>query len=298
MKTITMIGAVTAVILLAGASPLRAQDEETLDTTLTVRGTPRLSVSNYSGEVTVRQGRAGQIRVQAEYERARIEIDETASRVSVRTVTRRGRGEVAYTISVPQGTEIEISGLSTDVDISGVCGEANVNTVSGDLTVVCTTGNTQLQSVSGDVTLTDARGDADISATSGDILVRDVRGVVNAHSVSGDVDVSGVQGADVTAESVSGEIMYAGPIRDNGRYRFVSHSGEVTVRVSGTLNATVSMQTFSGSFESDFQTVLEPGTQISRNWRFRVGTGSARLELESFSGTIYLRRGTSGQREE
>ena len=34
---------------------------------------------------------------------------------------------------------------------------------------------------------------------------------------------------------MSGEILYVGALRENGRYRFVSHSGDVEVRVQGTI---------------------------------------------------------------
>ncbi len=304
----TLRAAVTALAMVGiSTSALHAQrgrdrdrdrDQGTFDTTLTVRAAARLSVSNQNGTVTVRSWGRNQIRVQAEYDQARIEIDESGSRVSVRAVHRRGHGEVDYTITVPGGTAIDVNGLSTDIDVSGVCGELTSSVVSGDITVQCTEGLAQIQTVSGDVSVSDARGDVDVGTTSGDIRVRGVRGRANIHAVSADVDIADIQGNDVTAEVVSGDILYVGPIRDNGRYTFKSHSGEVTVRVVGPLNATVNVSTFSGEFDTDYEVRLEPGTRISREWQFRAGTGSARVRLESFSGTIYLKPAGGGRREE
>jgi hypothetical protein len=98
---------------------------------------------------------------------------------------------------------------------------------------------------------------------------------------------------------VSGEVGFAGPIRDGGRYRFQSHSGDVTIRPDGAMNATISVQTFSGDLESDFPvTLTRSGRLRPREFEFTVGTGSARLQLASFSGTIYLRRGGAPSREE
>ncbi len=286
-----------ALVILLGAAPAQAQ--ERLDTAFTVRSGARLSASNMSGTITVRAWNRSQIRVEADYERgARVEIDDGPSRVSVRTLTRRGDSDVEYTITVPQGTAVDVNAVSSDLDVSGVCGEVNLNTVSGDVTVTCTRGDAAIQSVSGDVLVTDARGPLDAGSTSGDVEVRGARGAVSAHSVSGDVTLAQVDGDDVGAETVSGEILYSGRILDNGRYRFEAHSGDVTVRVAGTLNATIDVSTFSGDLDSDFPMVLSPGRRPSREWQFTQGNGSARLRLRSFSGTIYLRRGGAAPNRE
>jgi DUF4097 and DUF4098 domain-containing protein YvlB len=289
--------AATASLLALGTGMLRAQN--TTDSTFAVGRNARLSVQNMSGRVEVRSWNRAQIRVQAESERARVEFDVNPNQVTVRTVTRRGNSETDYRISVPAGTAVEINGISVDTDVSGVCGPLNVNTVSGDVQLSCLEGEGQIQTVSGDVTVTDARGALEVSATSGEIDVRGARGSVTAHSVSGDVTLADVSGDDVDVETVSGDVQYSGRILDNGRYRFAAHSGDVTLRVAGAFNATVSVSTFSGDFASDFPIELMPGTRVSREWEFRQGSGSARVRLNSFSGTINLRRGSgAGPREE
>src|SRR5579859_2149545 len=167
--------AVTAVTLLVlGAGTLRAQR---LDTTLTVRGQPRLSVSNMTGNITIRMWTRPQVRVQAEYDRSEVEVSESGGRVTVRTVSHRNSGEVDYTINVPRGTDIGIDAISSDVTISDVCGSLNLNTVSGDVQVDCVEGDAQIQSVSGDVSVSNVRArHIDVGSTSGDVVVRGVHG--------------------------------------------------------------------------------------------------------------------------
>ena len=284
--------ALAAVTLSLGAGPLAAQN--TLDTTIAVRSGARLQVTNMSGRIAVRAWNRSQIRVQAEYDRARIEVDDGPGRVSVRTAARRGDAEVDYTISVPTGTAVSLNGISTDVSLTGVCGEVDVNVVSGDVEVVCGQGDVSVQSVSGDVSISDVRGSLSAGSTSGDVDVRNARGPVGARSVSGEISLTQVDGTDVSAETVSGEITYTGRIADNGRYRFEAHSGDVVVRATNSFGAIVTVSTFSGDFESDFPITLNPGRRTGREWEFTLGNGSARLTLRSFSGTIYLRRGAAG----
>lgn len=283
--------AVTTVTLLAlAAGSLRAQNS--LDTAFAVSARPRLSVQSQSGTVEVRGWSRSQIRVQAEYDKARVEFDAAGSQVTVRTVHRRGSGEADYTISVPAGTAVEVNGMSVDVDINGVCGPVNLNAISGDMQVRCIEGDGQIQTVSGDVSVSDSRGRIEIGTTSGEIDLRGARGPVTVHAVSGDITLADIAGNEVDAETVSGDVEYSGRILDGGRYRFAAHSGDVTVYTTGNPNASISVSTFNGDFSSDFQIEIRPGSRVSREWEFQIGTGSARVRLASFSGSINLHRGT------
>ena len=281
-------------ISLGAPAPLAAQTS--LDTTFTVRGTPRVSVTNLSGTIVVTSWNRSAVRLQAEYDDARVEAHVSPSRVAVRTLSRRGDNEVAYTLTVPVGTSLELSGTSTDIDVRGVCGEATINITSGDLSLACAQGTVSIQSISGDIVISDIRGGSlDVSVTSGDVDVRNVRAPVSVQSTSGEITLTDVDAAEVTAETVSGEVLYTGRIHDNGRYRFEAHSGDVTVRATNAFNASVTVSTFSGDFEPDFPITITPGRQNAREWQFTVGSGSARMTLRSFSGTINLRRGAAAR---
>ena len=87
---------------------------------------------------------------------------------------------------------------------------------------------------------------------------------------------------------MDGSIEYDATSKDGGRYRFQSHDGDVTASVPERANVTVSVATFSGNFESSFPVTLKD--KAKHRFTFTLGTGSARLELESFDGSIQLRR--------
>jgi len=287
MKAIIAVLALTAGAAAPGA--LAAQD---VDTTIAVRSGARFELTSVSGSVKIQTWGRPQIRVVAETDGARVDIDASGGGVSVRTIPRRGEGDVDFTITVPTNTPLEVHAISADIDVNAVCGEATLGSISGGVTLRCANGDVQVESVSGDVQASDVRGHLEINSTSGDVDVRGARGDVSARSVSGDVSLDHVDGQDVRAETVSGDVGFAGPIHDGGRYGFHSHSGDLTVRPEGDFNAQVSVSTFSGDMESDWPMTINPngGMVHPREWEFTIGSGSAKLTLESFSGTIYLRR--------
>ena len=293
MKPIVVGLAVAATALAA-----RSLGAQSLDTTVAVRSGARFELTSVSGSVRIRSWSRSDIRVNAQSDGARVNVDASPSAVSVRAIPRRGEGDVDFTISVPVGTALEVHTISADIDASGVNGEARLGSISGGVTLTGSSGDVEVESVSGDVSASDIRGHLEIASTSGDVQARQVRGDVTARSVSGDVSMDQVDAQDVGVETVSGDVGFSGPIHENGHYRFRSHSGDVTVRVAGELNAVVDVSTFSGDLEPDWPITVSPGHLRPREWEFTIGNGGARLNLESFSGTIYLRRGTSPRRED
>jgi hypothetical protein len=151
--------------------------------------------------------------------------------------------------------------------------------------------------VSGDVEAAGLGGRVEVNSVSGDVAARNVRGNVSAHSVSGEATLEGVDGQEVEANTVSGDVAFTGPIRQAGRYAFRSVSGNLTLRVQGDLNAHVSLSTVSGDIESDFPMTIGGGGRFGRrNMEFTIGTGDARLELGTVSGDFHLRRaGAAGR---
>jgi DUF4097 and DUF4098 domain-containing protein YvlB len=108
--------------------------------------------------------------------------------------------------------------------------------------------------------------------------------------VDGRITLDGVRSDDVRAATVDGDIDFAGEVRPGGRYALTSHDGNVTV-TAPAIDADVSVSTYDGDFVSDFPVTLARVSE-RRRMGFTLGKGGARLELESFDGTVALRKGT------
>ena len=262
------------------------------DTTVSLRGSNRLELSSTEGEITVQTWNRNAIRVEADHDDdTRIEIDEGGRTVSVRARARYGPAEVSWRLTVPAEMSLDLSSQSGDVRVSGIKGEVSISTVEGNISVQGGTGFVTLESVEGDIELLSTAGRISASTVDGEITIRGASGDLKASAVDGDVNLEDIDSSNLEANTVDGNISFNGQIRAGGRYRLSSHDGDVTV-TTPSINAEVSVSTFSGEFESDYPVTLK-NMQKRGRMSFTLGTGGARLELESFDGTVALRKASS-----
>jgi DUF4097 and DUF4098 domain-containing protein YvlB len=262
-----------------------------IDSTVPVERGQRLEVSSYAGDITVKTWTRNAVRVQAEPGgRTTVEIDRSATSVTVRTQGRRGPPFlVDLQITAPTWMALDLSGVNTDVSVVGTHGPVSVETVQGQVDVEGGEGLVSLQSVQGSVSLSGAKGRLEVNSVNEDVLVRGSSGEVTAETVNGDITLSRVNGSSVTASSVNGDLEYEGTIRNGGRYAFSTHNGDITVTVPEGSNAAVSVSTFNGEFASEFPVTLTE-TRKGKRFSFTIGSGSAQMTLESFQGSIELVR--------
>jgi len=258
------------------------------DTTLPVRSGARLEVENFGGEIAVRTWSRSAVRVTASHSsRDRIEIGASDAGLHVKAEGHRGPPHVVdYEITVPAWMALNLSGVYTDINVEGAQGEITAETVHGAVKVSGGSGNVSLKSVQGAVTLEKARGRIDLYSVNEEIKASDVSGDLTAETVNGDITLRQIESSNAEANTVNGDITYDGTIRDGGRYRFSTHDGSLRVSVPEKANVAVSVSTFNGEFNSCFPVRLTG--KAKHRFNFTIGSGSARLELESFDGDIKI----------
>ena len=81
---------------------------------------------------------------------------------------------------------------------------------------------------------------------------------------------SGLRGstsASVRVNTVDGDIRFEGAFAPNGNYGFKTHDGDIVIRPVGTMNATVTVSTWSGEFESAMPVTIN-GSQEGKRFSF------------------------------
>jgi len=270
----------------------------TVDTLLPLARNGAVDIQLHAGEIIVTGWSRSEVRVRAESERGQVRVDASPSYIEIGTRgVRSRRGDTRVQVSVPEGTRLTVAAGSADVSVRGVKGEVDVATTTGDVVIDDASTRVSFESMSGDVQISRVQGDLRGEAMSGEIGVTDVSGGVEVETVSGDLTLHNVRSRSVRAETVSGSVEFEGRTERGGRYDFASHSGDVRLVLPQTLGALISVETFNGTIDSDFPITLNPGQRHGKEFEFQVGDGGARIGASSFSGGIYIQRGTSRDRE-
>jgi hypothetical protein len=266
----------------------------------------QVSIDNVKGRVTVRTWDRPEVRITgslgAGVEKLAIEGDASDLRIEVRYPRNNGGwfgwgggdGDSEPTmleVSVPAKASVSVDAVSADVDVAGTGGR-----------------RLALASVSGDVLVRGARADdASFESVSGDVDAEVDSTNVSAETVSGDLMLKGRIGGRVSLDTVSGDAtLVAGPVErlslssvsgDGHLSAGLAASGSITAdSVSGNLDlvlprgtsARLQIDTFSGSISSPVGEVQTEEYGPGKSLKARLGAGSGSIRLESFSGNVRI----------
>lgn len=158
-------------------------------------------------------------------------------------------GDVEVRVKCPVGTELELSGASTEFRADGQYGKASVRTASGDIRLGDVSGKLELKTASGDVTLESLESEkAALVTVSGDVEIDRVDAHLMLRTVSGDVELGAARGA-LTVSTTSGDV----DVRalEAGELRIQSVSGDVRVAVARGTQVYVDATSVSGDLRSE-----------------------------------------------
>jgi DUF4097 and DUF4098 domain-containing protein YvlB len=281
---------VTALAVQQAPAEPRARTPQTDQTVPVMRGA-RLTISNFAGEVNVRTWEKDSVRVQAHHaSRARVNIRTTPNMVAISSSGPTAPPAVAYVITVPAWMPVRVDGTYNSVSVEGAQNEVSAETVRGAIVVKGGTGSVTAKSVEGDVIVEGARGRITAHSVNDGIRITNTTGDISAETVNGAITLTGVQANNVEVATVNGHVTYDGVVLDGGKYRFSTHNGNIVVGIPEGSNATFTIRTHQGRFSPTLP--VKGVGEAARGQRavYTLGTGRAEVEMESFNGTIRLRR--------
>src|SRR5262245_34057635 len=295
-----LVSSVVAVMLLAQAPPSRTAPPQTDETVAVQRGA-RLLVNNFAGDVLVRTWDKDSVRVVARHQaRTRVSVRSTPTGVSVNASGTNGpQGSVDYEITAPGWMPIRVEGTYNFVTVEGAQAEVFANTVRGDISIKGGTTVTA-KSVEGEVRVEGARGKVSVNSVNEKVVIADTSGDVTAESINGRITMTGMEAKSVEASTVNGDIIYEGKLLEAGHYSFGTHNGNLSMGIPDNVNATFTIRTYQGSFSTDLPLEGVDRADVRRGKRVTtaLGNGSADVNLETFGGSIRLRRGSASRGRE
>ena len=251
-----------------------------------VKGHPVVCIHNIgNGRIEVKSSKISEVivagtqassKVTLETENAGDRIDVSANIVDV--TAQPNETEVNFQLTVPEETELE---LKTQT------GLIYVEQVMGDMT---------LQSVAGDVHLKEVSGYIVVRTTHGSLVCAQCAGKLDFNSVSGNAQLLQPALTNVNLFTTSGNILFDGDFIRTGIYTMRSGKGTVEVHFSGNDSFDLNAQTATGTVDNQAEAYLKPDSHGMKHMASRftkglfgtVGSGLAKVELSSYSGTIRI----------
>ena len=254
----------------------------------------RIEIHNRSGSVDVEGWNRDRVEVTGELANDDTDlIFEVSDKKILIKVVNRGRrkyGGSDLQIMVPKESHIEITGVSTDIDIEAVTGRQEVSTVSGEIETEAYDDEVFVNTVSGDVEI-QGHGKAtvvDVTTVSGEAEVEDVSGEVSVSTTSGDIFVTGSEIRRLNLSSVSSDIDMEGSLHSRAKVDVETVNGDVELDLPGDLEAQFDLESFNGSISSidgnraKRQSKYGPGRYLE----YTRGAGSARVRVNTLNGDI------------
>jgi Toastrack DUF4097 len=278
---------VIAVLLMAGLA-LHAGATPT-DSSLALRRGDHVVIRDLGGEVRVETWDRAVLGLEGEDRSARaLSVSRTGDRVLVEPGAWKGRRlDVVLKVRVPPWVALDVQGRELDVTVSGVGGGVSVRNVSGDIRVDGTSGDLDLTTVEGEIEVTNARGRVSAHSRGDDVSLSHVVGDVDAVTGDGDIRLDDVRAASLGAQTLDGDVYFAGPFVSGGTYSFSVHDGDATLVIPRASGARVKVSTFDGEFSSSFPVTLQRYSGQGR-FEFTLGDGSAGVDVEVFDGQIRI----------
>jgi DUF4097 and DUF4098 domain-containing protein YvlB len=289
--TITLLALLLAVAVGAPA-------QQAIDETRTVDRDAVITIENIAGDITVTGWDKNEVHITGT-------LEEKADELRITGGGDRLHIEVEYPdnvkefdgspldIMVPMGVDVEVNSVSSDIAVDKVRGDVELATVSGTITIRGEPAEVEAETVSGDLDVRVETDAASLACVSGDIEVSGVRRELECAVVSGDITVDAGRTLEtLECETVSGGITVGGEIAEDAEWSLAAHSGDIVLNLTGNVNARFEIETFSGKIHDAFghqaqrTSKYAPGSELE----FTEGDGSAKVEIEAFSGDVKVRQ--------
>ncbi len=205
---------------------------------------------------------------------------------------RRKEIDVDLEISAPRGIRLEVETVSASIEATNLSGTAELASVSGAITVSGPLDRASVETVSGGIEIDGEQTRVETESVSGSIRLTGASESVEASTVSGQIKITAESVDRARFESVAGRIEFRGSLNEGGRLDAEVHSGGVLLELPADTAARFEIETFSGSIDNEFGPAAERSDRYSPGkWlKFMTGDGSAEINVESFSGTVKLKK--------
>ena len=267
-------------------------EQRGIDTTFAFSRQGKISLEIRAGDIRVTGWAKNEVRIVASSEGPPIDAQYASDEISLEA----DGGRTRFELTVPIGVSVSASSQVGTIVISGTKGEVSVETQSASVEVSDVVGHGDFESVHGRLALQRLEGDISVASMSGSVAITEVKGSLQVETTAGSTTVDRADLMELEFSSVSDNFTFSGTLSPAGRHQIETVGGTITLRFPENFGATLEVSTWNGQFHPvDFPVTLQPNTgggrgRTSQRQQFTINGGGAKIEIETNSGDVYLRK--------
>jgi hypothetical protein len=293
MRTVFILAA--SMIALGASAFAAAATSKPFDQEVAAEAHGVVEISNTTGSVDVRGWDRAEVSVHGQIGEGveRVEVKSEPGRTFIKVVLpghSARDGEAKLQIQIPKDSELHLTTVSADANVSGVQGIQRVNVVSGDVSTEIAGSDLDLKTVSGDVKIKGHGQSArlHVSTVSGDVHLEHGAGDLEISSVSGSLVLTLDSVRSLHARTTAGDLRFEGKLTRGASFDAASVSGDLNVRASAEGGFAYEVSTFSGDISDCFDAKRDKSGIVGHSISGSRGEGAGQMRLKTMSGDVEL----------
>ena len=138
----------------------------------------------------------------------------------------------------------------------------------------------------------------------GNIAIQGVKGVVSADNINGSIKLANLS-RETRASTINGDVDIQYDQNPSKECRFYTLNGDINALFQKGLAANLAFESFNGEFYTNIDKIESLPVQVEKTTegegikfkvngnRYKVGSGGALLDFETFNGNVYLKEKTN-----
>jgi Putative adhesin len=306
-RILTATSLLTAVIMLAGCSPMAGLDNATEDFHFSYELQPggQLDLTNTNGSVEITGWDRNALDVSGtkygpdpdRLKDVKVNVSASGKNATIATYIPKGDWHgsygVRYRIRVPRNIALrDITTTNGSVTAEDLSGGGHIKSTNGKLSLTYLVGDYRAETTNGAIEIENCSGVQRADTTNGSVRGRLKEGAIEATSTNGPLDVTVEKPRENTPmrmKTTNGSLALALAEFHSNAIRATTTHGSVTLRLPDNTNARLRAETSMASIHNDLP--LSSTEEISKHeLRGQLGSGGPEIEASTSMGGIRISR--------